>query len=50
LARERALPEAAEAAEWITGLPGSIIRVAVFVNPSSAYAKEIAAIDGIDCL
>ena len=45
-----ALPEAAEAAEWITGLPASIIRVAVFVNPSSAYAKEIAAIDGIDCL
>ena len=42
--------EPADAAEWITELPDSIIRVAVLVNPSSAYAKEIAAIDGIDCL
>jgi phosphoribosylanthranilate isomerase len=41
--------EPACAAEWITELPDSIIRVAVLVNPSSAYAKEIAAIDGIDC-
>jgi len=42
--------EPANAAEWITDLPDSIIRVAVLVNPSLAYAKEIAAIDGIDCL
>ena len=42
--------EPADAAEWITELPDSIIRVAVLVNPSSAYATEIAAIDGIDCL
>ena len=41
--------EPAEAAEWITELPDSIIRVAVLVNPSSTYAKKIAAIDGI-CL
>jgi len=31
-------------------LPDRVVRVAVLVNPSSAYAKEIAAIDGIDCL
>jgi phosphoribosylanthranilate isomerase len=42
--------EPADAAEWITALPDSVIRVAVLVNPSVAYAKEIAAIDGIDCL
>jgi len=40
----------ANAAEWITDLPDRVVRVAVLVNPSSAYAKEIAAIDGIDCL
>jgi phosphoribosylanthranilate isomerase len=42
--------EPAEAAEWIRDLPGTITRVAVLVNPTPAYAKEIAAIDGIDCL
>ena len=42
--------EPADAAEWITDLPDSVIRVAVLVNPSLAYAKEIAAIDGIDSL
>ena len=42
--------EPAEAAEWIRKLPDTIIRVAVLVNPTPAYAKEIAAIDGIDCL
>jgi len=42
--------EPADAADWIRELPGSVIRVAVLVNPSPAYAKEIAAIDGIDCL
>ena len=42
--------EAADATQWITELPDSVIRVAVLVNPSLAYAKEIAAIDGIDCL
>jgi phosphoribosylanthranilate isomerase len=42
--------EPAKAAEWITDLPDRVVRVAVLVNPSSAYAKEIAAIDGIDCL
>jgi phosphoribosylanthranilate isomerase len=31
-------------------LPDRVVRVAVLVNPSSAYAKEIAAIDGIDRL
>jgi phosphoribosylanthranilate isomerase len=40
----------ANATEWITDLPDSVIRVAVLVNPSLAYAKEIAAIDGINCL
>jgi phosphoribosylanthranilate isomerase len=40
----------ADATEWITDLPDSVIRVAVLVNPSLAYAKEIAAIDGINCL
>jgi phosphoribosylanthranilate isomerase len=40
----------ADAAEWITDLPHSVIRVAVLVNPSLAYAKQIAAIDGINCL
>jgi phosphoribosylanthranilate isomerase len=42
--------EPAEAAEWIRDLPGTITRVAVLVNPTPAYAKEIAAIDGIDLL
>jgi phosphoribosylanthranilate isomerase len=42
--------EPADAAEWITELPASVFRVAVLVNPSPAYAKEIAAIEGIDCL
>jgi phosphoribosylanthranilate isomerase len=42
--------EPAEAAEWIRDLPGTITRVAVLVNPTPAHAKEIAAIDGIDCL
>jgi phosphoribosylanthranilate isomerase len=42
--------EPADAAEWIADLPDTITRVAVLVNPSRAYAKEIAAIDGIDCL
>jgi phosphoribosylanthranilate isomerase len=42
--------EPAEAAEWIRELPDTVIRVAVLVNPTPAYAKEIAAIDGIDCL
>jgi phosphoribosylanthranilate isomerase len=42
--------EPAEAAKWITDLPGTITRVAVLVNPAPAYAKEIAAIDGIDLL
>jgi len=42
--------EPANAAEWITDLPDRVVRVAVLVNPSSAYAKEIAAIDGIDRL
>jgi phosphoribosylanthranilate isomerase len=40
----------AEAAEWIKELPDTIVRVAVLVNPTRAYAKEIAAIDGIDVL
>jgi phosphoribosylanthranilate isomerase len=40
----------ADAAEWIAELPASVFRVAVLVNPSPAYAKEIAAIEGIDCL
>jgi phosphoribosylanthranilate isomerase len=31
-------------------LPDRVVRVAVLVNPSSAYAKEITAIDGIDRL
>ena len=42
--------EPADASEWITQLPDSVIRVAVLVNPSLAYAKQIAAIDGINCL
>jgi phosphoribosylanthranilate isomerase len=42
--------EPVEAAEWIRDLPGTITRVAVLVNPAPAYAKEIAAIDGIDLL
>jgi phosphoribosylanthranilate isomerase len=42
--------EPADAAEWITDLPDSVIRVAVLVNPSLAYAKQIAAIDGVNCL
>jgi len=42
--------EPADAAEWIRELPDTVIRVAVLVNPIPAYAKEIAAIDGIDCL
>ncbi len=40
----------AAAAEWIRELPDTIIRVAVLVNPTPAYAKEIAAICGIDLL
>jgi phosphoribosylanthranilate isomerase len=31
-------------------LHDKVVRVAVLVNPTSAYAKEIAAIDGIDYL
>jgi phosphoribosylanthranilate isomerase len=42
--------EPAEAAEWIRDLPDTVTRVAVLVNPTPAYAKEIAAIDGIDLL
>ena len=42
--------EPAEAAEWIRELLDTIIRVAVLVNPTPAYAKEIAAIGGIDLL
>jgi phosphoribosylanthranilate isomerase len=42
--------EPRDAREWIRHLPNTITRVAVMVNPSPAYAKEIAAIDGIDCL
>jgi phosphoribosylanthranilate isomerase len=42
--------EPAAAAEWIRELPDTIIRVAVLVNPTLAYAKEIAAIGGIGCL
>lgn len=42
--------EPADATEWITELPERVVRVAVLVNPSLGYAKEIAAIDGIDCL
>lgn len=42
--------EPAAAAEWIRELPDTIIRVGVLVNPTPAYAKQIAAIGGIDCL
>jgi phosphoribosylanthranilate isomerase len=42
--------EPAAAAEWIRELPDAVIRVAVLVNPTRAYAKEIAAIGGIDLL
>jgi phosphoribosylanthranilate isomerase len=42
--------EPAEAAHWITELADTVIRVAVLVNPTLAYAKEIAAIGGIDLL
>jgi phosphoribosylanthranilate isomerase len=42
--------EPAHAAEWIRDLPDNITRVAVLVNPSPAYAREIAAIGGVDCL
>jgi phosphoribosylanthranilate isomerase len=42
--------EPAEGAEWIKELPDTIMRVAVLVNPTPAYAKEIAAIGAIDCL
>jgi phosphoribosylanthranilate isomerase len=42
--------EPTDAAEWIRELPDTIIRVAVLVNPTPAYAKEIAAIGGIDLL
>jgi len=42
--------ESSDAAEWIRDLPDTITRVAVLVNPTPAYAKEIAAIDGIDLL
>jgi phosphoribosylanthranilate isomerase len=31
-------------------LPDTVIHVAVLVNPTPAHAKEVAAIDGIDCL
>jgi phosphoribosylanthranilate isomerase len=39
-----------DAAEWISELPDTVSRVAVLVNPTLAYAKEIAGIDGIDLL
>lgn len=42
--------EPAAAAEWIRELPDTIIRIAVLVNPTLAYAKKIAGIDGIDFL
>jgi phosphoribosylanthranilate isomerase len=42
--------EPTDAAKWIRDLPDTVTRVAVLVNPTPAYAKEIAAIDGIDCL
>jgi phosphoribosylanthranilate isomerase len=42
--------EPAQAAEWIRKLPDTISRVAVLVNPTPAYAKEIATIGGIDLL
>ena len=42
--------EPANAAKWISELPDTVIRVAVLVNPTLAYAKAIAAIDGVDCL
>ena len=42
--------EPAAAVPWIRELPDTISRVAVLVNPTPAYAKEIAAIGGVDCL
>jgi phosphoribosylanthranilate isomerase len=42
--------EPGDAAEWISELPDIVSRVAVLVNPTLAYAKEIAGIGGIDLL
>jgi phosphoribosylanthranilate isomerase len=42
--------EPAAAADWIRELPDTIIRVAVVANPTPVFAKEIAAIGGIDLL
>jgi phosphoribosylanthranilate isomerase len=39
-----------EATEWISELPDTVSRVAVLVNPTLAYAKEIAGMGGIDLL
>ena len=39
-----------QATEWISELPDTVSRVAVLVNPTLAYAKEIAEIGGIDLL
>lgn len=42
--------EPKRAARWIGGLPDTIVRVAVLVNPSLLRAQEIAASTGIDIL
>ncbi len=42
--------EPKKAARWIGGLPDTIVRVAVMVDPTLPYAQEIASTAGIDIL
>src|SRR4029453_2098725 len=48
--RSRRYIEPSKVAEWLRELPVTFVRVAVLVNPTLGYARQIAGIEGIDLL
>ena len=48
--RSRRYVEPSKVAEWLRELPVTFVRVAVLVNPTLGYARQIAGIEGIDLL